>query len=68
MTANNSKYYHGYLNKLAKLATLATKAELKPEQRKIIKLQTFDSSYFCSKSYFEDNRTQNYFVFQHGNQ
>ena len=27
-------------------------------------LQTFDLSYFCSKSYFEDNGTQNYSVFQ----
>ena len=35
-----------------KVATLATKAELKAEQDKIIKLQTFDSSYFWGKSYF----------------
>ena len=37
------------LNK--KVATLATKAELKAEQEKIIKLQAFDSSYFRGKSY-----------------
>ena len=28
------------------------------------KLETFDSIYFCSKSYFEDDGTQNYLVFQ----
>ena len=44
--------------------TLATKAEFKAEQDRITKLQAFDSSYFCSKSYFEDYGTQNYFVFQ----
>ena len=33
-----------------KLASLATKAEIKAEQDKIIKLQAFDSSYFRGKS------------------
>ena len=33
------------------MAKLATKAELKEEQDKIIKLQAFDSSYFCGKSH-----------------
>ena len=47
-----------------KVAILATKAELKAEKDKIIKLQAFDSSYFCGKSYFEDDGTQNYLVFQ----
>ena len=42
-------------NKVAAL----TKAELKAEQDKIIKLQTFDSSYFRSKSHFEDDGTDN---------
>ena len=28
------------------------------------KLETFDSIYFCDKSHFEDNGTQNYLVFQ----
>ena len=50
------------LNK--KIATLETKAELKLEQDKIIKPQAFYSSYFCGKSYFEDDGTQNYLVFQ----
>ena len=43
---------------------LAAKAELKAEQDKITKLQVFDSSYFPGKSYFEDDHTQNYSVFQ----
>ena len=30
-----------------KITTLATKAELKPEQDKIIKLKTHDLSYSC---------------------
>ena len=47
-----------------KAATLATKADLKAEQDKIIKLQAFDSSYFRGKSHFEDDGTQNYLVFQ----
>ena len=50
------------LNK--KVATLATKVELKAEQDKIPKLQAFDLSYFCGKSHFEDYGTQNYLVFQ----
>ena len=49
------------LNK--KEATLATKGELKVEKDKIIKLETFDSGYFCLKSYFKDDGTQNYLVF-----
>ena len=32
-----------------KLATLATKAELKAEEEKIVELQQFDSSYFHTK-------------------
>ena len=47
-----------------KVAALAKKAELKAEQDKTIKLQAFDSSYFCDKSHFEHNGTQNYLVFQ----
>ena len=38
-----------------KVATLATKSELKAEQDDIIKLQNFDSSYFRCKSHFEDD-------------
>ena len=39
------------------VATLATKAELKAEEDKIVKLQAFYSNYFCSKSHFEDDDT-----------
>ena len=46
------------------VATLEAKAKLKEEQEKIVKLQAFDSSFFCGKSYFEDGDTQNYLVFQ----
>ena len=48
-----------------KVATLATKAELKAEQDKIIKLQVFDSIYFRGKSHFvDDDSTQKYLLFQ----
>ena len=47
-----------------KVSTLATKAKLKPEQDKIIKLQAFDSSYFRGKSHFQDDDIQNYLVLQ----
>ena len=41
-----------------KLATLATKAELKDEQDKIIRFQAFNSSYFRGKSHFEEDGTK----------
>ena len=48
-----------------KIATSATKAELKSEQRKTTKLQAFDSGYFRAKSHFDDyDRMQNYLVFE----
>ena len=50
------------LNKMIK--TLVTKAELKAEHDKIVKLHSFHSSYFCGKSHFGDDETQNYLVFQ----
>ena len=49
-----------------KIGTLATKAELKAEQDKILKLQAFDSSEFYNKSDLEDASIQNYLVFQPG--
>ena len=33
-------------------------------ENELKKLQKFDSSYFISKDYFDDNGTQNYLVFQ----
>ena len=48
-----------------KIATSAKKAELKSEQRKTTKLQAFDSSYFHTKSHFDDYKgMQKYLVFQ----
>ena len=44
--------------------TLATKAELKPEQDKFLKFQPFDSSYFQGKIFFGDDGFQNTFVYQ----
>ena len=52
------------LDKKKKVATLAAKSELKAEQDKITKLEAFDSRYFHDKSHTEDDRTQNYLVFQ----
>ena len=45
------------------IATLATKAELKAEQDKIVKLQVCDSIYFLGKSHFEEDGAQNNLVF-----
>ena len=42
-----------------KIAILATKAELKEEQDKLVKLQVFDSSYYYVRSHFEDDDMQN---------
>ena len=39
------------------MAILATKGELKAEKDKVLKLQTFDSSYFWDKSHFENDVT-----------
>ena len=46
-----------------KVATLATKAELKEEQDKITKMQAFDSSYFRAKNHFEVDGNQYYLKF-----
>ena len=43
---------------------LATKAELKAEQDKIVKRQTHDSILFVSQSYFIDDGSQNFLTFQ----
>ena len=50
------------LNK--KVATLATKAELKADQDKIVKLETNDLNYFLGKKFFGDDGSQNMFVYQ----
>ena len=45
------------------IKTLAAKAELKAEQDKIAKIQTFDLSLFFDNGHFEDDGTQDYLVF-----
>ena len=47
-----------------KIKTLATKAELKAEQDKIVKLQISDSSLFISKSYFNNDTVLLYLIFE----
>ena len=47
---------------IKKLATLATKAELKSQQDKIVKLQIYDLSYFLGKIFFGDDGSQKYLV------
>ena len=47
-----------------KLATLATKAGLKAEQDKTVKLQTHELSYFLGKNFFGDDGSPNTFVYQ----
>ena len=46
-----------------KFAMRATEADLKSEQDEITKWQTFVSSYFFGKIFFEDDGTHNYLVF-----
>ena len=53
--------YNSDLDK--KIVTLVTKAELKAEPDKIVKLQALHSCYFGGKSQFEDDGMQNYLVF-----
>ena len=43
---------------------LATKAESKAEQDKVVKFQLFDSNYFRGKSHLKDDDIQKYLVFQ----
>ena len=47
-----------------KMKILATKVELKAEQDKIEKLQTNDSSLFIGQSYFVNDESQNFLIFQ----
>ena len=46
-----------------KMKKLATKEELKAEQRKLLKFQTFPLSYFLGKNIFINDGTQNYLMF-----
>ena len=47
-----------------KIETLATEAELKAQQDKIVKLQTHDLSYFLDNNFFGDDSSQNMFDYQ----
>ena len=47
-----------------KIATLATKAELKSKQNEIVKLETHDLSYFLDKTFVVNNSSPNMFVYQ----
>ena len=53
---------HTVLSLNNKIALNKTKNE--SIEKKIEKLKTFDSSYFTGKSYFEEDGTHNYLVFQ----
>ena len=46
------------------IETLATKADLKAEQDKIVKLQTYDSSLYIGQSYFFNDGSQNFLLLQ----
>ena len=46
------------------IKALATNTELKAEQDKIVKLQTYDLSLFIVQSYFQNNGAQLYLIFQ----
>ena len=43
---------------------MAVKPELKAEQNKIVKLKTYDLTYFLGKNIFSDQGSQNMFVYQ----
>ena len=62
MSAISEIRKNAYLDR--KVATLATKAELKTKQNKITKLHAFDSSYIRTKGHFENDGTQSCLVFQ----
>ena len=47
-----------------KIKALARKAELKGEQEKIEKLQTYDSSIFIDQSYFFNDGSQHFLMFE----
>ena len=43
---------------------MATKEELKAEQYKLVKLETYDLSLFIGQSYFNNEGSPNYVIFQ----
>ena len=63
----NEYYISGFINNSdlnEKIKTLATKAELKSEQDKRMKLKTHDLSYLLGKIFVGDDGFQNMLVYQ----
>ena len=52
------------LGRKEEIKALPTKAELKAEEDKIVKLQSYDISIFTGQSYFNNDGAKLYFVFQ----
>ena len=46
------------------IKALPKKVELKAEQDKIVKIETYDLSLFIGQSYFNNDGSQNYLIFQ----
>ena len=49
---------------MEEIKTLATKAELKAEEDKKVKSQTYNLIFFIGQSYFNNDRAQLYLIFQ----
>ena len=63
----NKSGISGFINNtdlVEQIKKSATKAELKAQQDKIEKLQTYDSCLFIGQSYFINDRLQNFLIFQ----
>ena len=48
---------------MEEIKTLATKAELKAEEDKKVKSQTYNLIFFIGQSYFNNDRAQLYLIF-----
>ena len=61
----NESDISGFINKSdSKIKQLATKAELKAEQDKIVKLETYELSHFLGKNLYGNGGSQNMSVYQ----
>lgn len=61
---NESNNLVNHFDLSTKIAALAAKAELKAQQDKIEKLQTYGLSYFLGKYFFDENGFQNMLFYQ----
>ena len=61
---NESNNLVNHFDLSTKIAALAPKAELKAEQDKIEKLQTYGLSHFLGKYFFDENGFQNMLFYQ----